>query len=250
MNEITISDIFIGKARPYGPNGEASAIQKQSIRQAVQVEINGIVGDEQGDRLYHGGADKALHYYPAQHYAMWRAQFGPAASPAFQPGGFGENISGTGLTEHQVCIADVFELGNCIVQVSQARQPCWKLNLRFGYEHMARLTQDSLRTGWYFRVLKAGMTTAGDRLRLIDRQRADWPLARLLHYLYLDTMNRAALESMSTLAELTPSWRKLAQTRLQNGSLEDWSPRLDNPRSPGLPSKLHHKKIEQGTHCR
>lgn len=224
-----IAEIFIGQPCAYGPNGEASAIQKQSIDHPVQVTTLGLHGDEQGDKLYHGGPDKAVHHYPAEHYALWRAQLGPDAASTFQPGGFGENISTTGWTEHIVCIGDVFAMGTALLQVTQARQPCWKLNLRFNHHHMASMVQNSLRTGWYYRVLQAGMAAPGDSLRLLDRMSPQWPLARLLHYLYIDTMNLPALQAMAELDALTPSWRKLAQDRLERGRLEDWSRRLSTP---------------------
>lgn len=225
----TIDAIFIGQARAFGPNGEVSAIQKQQVWDAVSVTASGLQGDEQGDKLYHGGPDKAVHHYPSEHYAIWRAQFGDDAASRFCPGGFGENISTSGWTEHKVCIGDVFMLGTAILQVTQARQPCWKLNLRFENNHMASIVQNSLCTGWYYRVLQAGSVAPGDSLRLLDRTQPDWSLARLLHHLYIDTMNAQAMQAMSELEELTPSWRKIAQDRLRNGSVEDWQRRLQTP---------------------
>jgi hypothetical protein len=79
----TIDAIFIGQARAFGPNGEVSAIQKQQVWDAVSVTTSGLQGDEQGDKLYHGGSDKAVHHYPSEHYVIWRAQFGDDAASRF-----------------------------------------------------------------------------------------------------------------------------------------------------------------------
>ncbi len=79
----------------------------------------------------HGGPDKAVHHYPADHYPFWRSEL--AGHPLLvAPGAFGENISTLGLVEADICIGDRFRLGSALVEVSQGRQPCWKLDHRFG----------------------------------------------------------------------------------------------------------------------
>lgn len=224
-----VTHVLAGAAAPYGPGGEPSAIDKRPIAGCVHVGALGVAGDEQADTRHHGGVDKALHHYPAEHYANWRDDLPQVPPDRWRPGGFGENLSTNGLTEAAVCVGDVFRLGEALLQVSQARQPCWKLNLRFGLEDMARRVQASGRTGWYYRVLEPGDIAAGAVLKLIDRPHPQWPLKRLLHQLYADPMNRAALDAMSALEVLASSWRKLATERLAAGRVEDWSRRLDTP---------------------
>ncbi|NVJ03616.1 MOSC domain-containing protein, partial [Myxococcus sp. AM009] len=129
------------------------AIDKRPVRDAVEVGINGIVGDEQGDLRVHGGPDKAIHHYPFDHYAAWQADIG--AQPLLaQPGAFGENVSTTGITEADICVGDRLRAGSVMLEVSQLRQPCWKLNDRFNTRDMARRVQHTARTGWYYRVLE------------------------------------------------------------------------------------------------
>ena len=65
-----------------------------------------------------------------------------------QPGAFGENLCTTGWTEADVCIGDVMRFVSAILQISQGRQPCWKLNKRFGQDDMAFAGQSTGRTGW------------------------------------------------------------------------------------------------------
>src|SRR3546814_4948632 len=100
------------------------------------------------------------------------------------PGAFGENISTRGLDEDNVCLGDRFELGTALLEVSQGRQPCWKLNDRFGVPDMVRRVQSSGRTGWYYRVLRPGTARAGDPPRLDSRPHPDWPLRRLNRLLF------------------------------------------------------------------
>lgn len=187
----------------------------------------GLSGDEQGDRRVHGGPDKALHHYDSGHYPGWRAELGDLPL-LHSPGAFGENISTRGLDEANVCLGDRFRLGNALVEVSQGRQPCWKLNDRFGVPDMARRVQSTGRTGWYYRVLEPGTARTGDSLVLCERPWPDWPLRRLALLLYDRRLDRRALEPALALP-LVPSWRKLIERRLELRKVEDWSARIEGP---------------------
>ena len=114
------------------------------------------------------------------------------------------------------------------MEVSQARQPCWKLSDRFGIADMARRVQDSGRSGWYYRVLETGTVQAGDTLVLVDRPHPHWPLPRLSELLYRRTLDRDELHGALALP-LVPSWRKLFERRLQQGDTESWDSRLGGP---------------------
>jgi MOSC domain-containing protein YiiM len=115
------------------------------------------------------------------------------------------------------------------LQVSQGRQPCFKLDLRFARKGMAHAVQTTGRTGWYWRILEEGVAREGDRLVLVDRKQPDWPLSRLVTLLYRDTRNREGLAAMAALPELAEGWRKLARRRLDAGTVEDWAGRLGGP---------------------
>lgn len=225
--------LLTGKALPFGPNGEPSAIGKHCISASVQLSTSGFVGDEQADRLHHGGPEKALHHYPNEHYAIWRRELPHAAVERFFAGAFGENISTVGLTEQNVCVGDIFRFGDALIQVSQPRQPCWKLDVRFAVANMARLVQEACRTGWYYRVLEPGEVAPDAELRLINRPHPDWPIARLLHHLYADPLNSEALTAIVALDVLPQLSRQLAERRLKSGQVEDWSRRLNIPLKAG-----------------
>ena len=211
---VRLLDPRIGRIEPFGPEGEPSAIRKQAVTGPIAVTTQGLAGDQQADPGHHGGHDKAVHHYPFEHYAAWRADL-PGHAAAFQaPGGFGENLSTLGLTEDNVCLGDRFRVGSAILQVSQGRAPCWKLNRRFEVADMAARVLASGRTGWYYRVLEPGTIAAGDAVELIERRHAAWPLARLWRVLYHDTGDRDALAELTGLAVLSENWRVRATKRL------------------------------------
>lgn len=228
MTEIPLLSLRIGAVAPLGPRGVPSGIVKAPVTGPLTLSETGLAGDMQGDTKRHGGPEKAVHHYPFEHYAVWRDDLGshPLLS---SPGAFGENISTAGLAEDAVAIGDVFALGSAILEVSQGRQPCWKLNERFKRPDMARLVQAGGRTGWYYRVLRPGTVTPGDRLVRIDRRTPDWTLRRIWRAFYIDPLNRAELSGIATLERLAEGWRNHAARRLESNRIEDWTPRLDGP---------------------
>lgn len=223
MDAVTL---LIGRARPLSDGSALSGIAKTPVGGPLLLRPEGLAGDEQADRRVHGGPEKAVHHYPREHYSDWARDLGPLPLLG-TVGAFGENISTTGLTETDTAVGDVFRLGGAILQVSQGRQPCWKLSRRFGVPDMARRVQDSGRTGWYYRVLQGGIVAPSDRLQRIDRLAPDWSLARLWRALYVDRMNRDELAGIAALDVLAEGWRRYAIRRLDSGRVEDWSARLE-----------------------
>ncbi len=225
IDKTPLQAILTGKIAPLGDRNVPSGINKRVVQGPVWLSTTGFVGDHQGDTKVHGGPDKAVHHYPRDHYASWCQEIGnhPLLASA---GAFGENLSTYGLTEETVALGDVFRLGNAVVEVSQGRQPCWKLNSRFGVNTMAYQVQKTGRTGWYYRVLEEGEVSSGDILERIERPLQDWPLKRLWQILYVKTLDRDELEQMAALEKLPDGWRRYAQRRLASGKVEDWDRRL------------------------
>ncbi|EER59592.1 MOSC domain containing protein [Acidovorax delafieldii 2AN] len=218
-----VTAVLRGRAVPYSRPGSRSAIVKQAIQGAVAVDGNGVAGDEQGDTRLHGGPDKAVHHYPLDHYPAWRDALG-ALPPLDGPGAFGENISSTGIVESRLCWGDQVRMGSVLLEVAQTRQPCWKLNTRFGVPDMALRVQRTGRTGWYYRVIEPGAVQAGDAITLVGRPNPEWTLARVIEVLYHRPLDVALLNGLAAL-RLPPSWQRLVAHRLQHGALEDWSAR-------------------------
>jgi MOSC domain-containing protein YiiM len=228
MNEFRVAELRIGRISPLGPGGVPSGIDKLPVSGSVMADSLGLAGDAQGDPKHHGGPDKAIHAYPASHYRLW-AQDLPAMAARFCPGGFGENLVVEGATDRDICLGDHWRIGGALLKVSQSRQPCWKLNLRFDVADMARRVQTSGRTGWYFRVLEPGQMEAGTTASLALRPHPEWPLTRVARLLYHDALDLDALAALADLPGLPEGWRRLAMRRIENGAVEDWTRRLDTP---------------------
>ena len=222
--------VLRGRAVPYTRPGSRSAIAKTPVTGPVPVGTLGLDGDEQGDLRVHGGPDKAVHQYAQEYYAMWRAELGALPVLAV-PGAFGENLASTGMTEQHLCLGDQVRVGNVLLEVSQSRQPCWKLNDRFGTFDMARRVQQSGRTGWYYRVLEPGTLQAGDGIMLVARPWPQWSLSRVIDVLYHQPFDAAVLQALAALP-LTPSWRRMVEGRLARGVVEDWAPRMEGAPIP------------------
>ncbi len=223
----TIQTIMTGRAVPFTRPGTFSGINKRPRLGSVSVGIEGFEGDEQGDRRVHGGPDKALHHYPYDHYRHWREAFGHRELLA-APGAFGENISTVGVTEENICMGDIISCGSTVLEVSQTRQPCWKLDDRLGIRGAAFEMQRSGKVGWYYRVLEPGTIEAGAALDLLERPNPEWPLRKVLQLLYVNTMNLDALTRLQSL-RLPPSWQKLVANRIRTSTVESWDKRLGGP---------------------
>lgn len=225
----TLRRVLTGPARPYTRPGSRSAIDKQPRSGPVAVGALGLAGDEQGDPRVHGGPHKAVHCYPWAHYELWRQELAgqpQALDRLSRPGAFGENFSLDGLDEAGVCLGDQWQVGSALLEVSQGRQPCWKLNDRFGVQDMALRLQASLRTGWYLRVLRPGQVQEGDAVQLLARPCPQWPLARILQVIAERECAPALLRELLALP-LPPSWQRLFTRRLEAGQAEDWSARVN-----------------------
>jgi len=142
--------------------GEVSTgIFKSPVQNRVRMNRLNLEGDQQADLSVHGGQDKAVYAYPSEHYVYWKDQFPGMALPW---GSFGENLTVEGLLEGDVCLGDRFQIGSAEVAVTQPRIPCFKLNLKFQRNDMAKRFLASRRTGFYLRVLREGEIGAGDEI--------------------------------------------------------------------------------------
>ncbi|MEL0155396.1 MOSC domain-containing protein [Sphingopyxis sp.] len=211
----TIDALLTGKARRFGAKGEPSAIDKRAVEGRHAVGALGIAGDEQADLSVHGGPDKAIHHYPRDHYGWWAETIGDHALLQ-DAGAFGENISTSGLTESAACIGDRYRLGSALVEISQGRQPCWKLGHRFGIATLPATVVTSRRGGWYYRVIEDGAVGAGDALELMERPLPDWSVERVFHLLIGGAGKRepAALRALAAMDLLAANWRARAEKLL------------------------------------
>jgi MOSC domain-containing protein YiiM len=223
-----VQAVCIGTSQPFIRPGTFSAISKSAVRAEVTVHYEGLEGDEQADIKVHGGLDKAVHIYPFEHYSEWRDLYRGPHTRFMSHGSFGENLSTLGLTEDNVCIGDILSIGTVILEVTQTRQPCWKVNEKFGIPGLANQMQRLMKTGFYCRVLQPGKMASGHCVELSNRLHPDWPLQRILKLLYSTPLDIRELEQALELP-LVPKWRIMFERRLFTKTIEDWTPRLTGP---------------------
>ncbi len=208
---MTVDALLVGTPIPFRGD-DHSAIAKRPVEGPVRITGDGLAGDSVADRIHHGGWDKAIHLYPQDHYDWWRDR--EPDHPLFDaPGAFGENIASRGMTEKEICLGDRFSLGTAIVEVSHGRQPCWKLDHRFGARDVMATIIKTGRAGLYFRVIREGEAETGTVMTLLDRPHPEWSAARVFHLLIggghrTDPAAARALAAMPVLAE---AWRGRAE---------------------------------------
>ena len=161
-----ILSVNIGSLNKIMRNGKKvrSGIFKQSVEGPVEVHSLGLKGDYQANMKLHGGIDKAICVYPAEHYDWWSDEL---KKPDLPFGSFGENLTTFGLMEDTICIGDSFRIGSAEVTVTQPREPCVTLNARFGREDLAMRFKNSGKSGFYFSVTKEGTLNRGDEIEHI-----------------------------------------------------------------------------------
>lgn len=223
-----VQAVCIGKSQPFTRSGIYSAINKTAVRTEVEVHYEGLIGDEQADIRVHGGLDKAVHIYPFEHYAELQSMFRNQYGRFMSHGSFGENLSTLGLNEDNICVGDLLSIGSAVLEVTQTRQPCWKVNDKFGVPDLAEMMQQKRITGFYCRVLQPGKIASGHSIELSERRHPDWPLRRVLNLLYQNPLNKEELMGVLKLP-LTPKWRAMFEHRLSTNSVEDWIARLIGP---------------------
>lgn len=170
----------------------------------VKLTVDGLVGDSVADTRFHGGPDKAVLCYASAHYEHWRTEH---PDLDFAAGGFGENLTVNEATESEVCIGDVYAVGEGCVQVSQPRQPCWKISRRWGVKTLTKEVAATGRTGWYLRVIQAGLIHPNDSLQLLRRPHPDWSVARANDVLFGREKAKAVRNELIEIAELSPDWK-------------------------------------------
>jgi MOSC domain-containing protein YiiM len=204
----TLLSIQTGRPRSHShPDGEwLSSIYKQTVGRPLHLDLLNLEGDEQADLKVHGGRDKAVCVYSADHFAYWQETLG---RPDLGAGAFGENFTVSGFDETTVCLGDLFAIGTSVVEVSQPRGPCWKLGRKWDRLDMPKLVLKAGKTGWYVRVRQPGQVAAGAEIRLLERPFARWTIAEVNRVAYAKKTKEALAEQreLAGCVALSESWR-------------------------------------------
>lgn len=182
MTQARLLAIHVGRPQRFGTEGAKDPMQRPWWSATVKTAVSGpifvgrenIEGDRQADRQGHGGPDKAVLLYSQEHYPGWHREL---ARSDLRAGAFGENFTVSDRTEEDVCIGDVFTVGESVLQVAQPRKPCWKQSRRWQIVDLSARMEQGARIGWYARVLQEGYVEAGQDLKLVSRCERPWSVA-------------------------------------------------------------------------
>lgn len=217
-----LNGLYIGKVSEC--NGISTAINKLAVTQSVYISKNGIEGDQCADQRHHGGVERALHQYPAEHYCYWQQKY--SSTRVWQAPGMGENLSSFGMTEHNVYVGDRYQWGETIIEVSQPRSPCFKLNKHWGLETFSLAMQELSLCGWLYRVIQPGIASVNDDLVLLQRPKSAMTVAQVCAAFFGDPLNGQGLLKLKMQTRLSKSWMDKVDARLATRQVENWNFRL------------------------
>ncbi|KIW12760.1 hypothetical protein PV08_07946 [Exophiala spinifera] len=212
--ETTLLQARTGKVKKAGLGGHiTTAIYKKAHTEPIFCGPTGLEGDEHS-AAFHGGTERAVHQYDSGNYKEWRSEKGIAQPDLYEVGSFGENLVTTGMREDNVCIGDVYKLGSgVLLEVSEPRHPCYKLNHRFQWPRMLKRTIQSGRSGWNMRVLQPGMVCKGDKISLLERPYPEWSILNVQRVIRGKTVPLRLLSECTQLP-MTQLWLDIANEKL------------------------------------
>ncbi|MDF9528592.1 MOSC domain-containing protein [Bacillus cereus] len=211
-NEYQLLSLNIGLPKEviYGGKVIHTGINKKQVKEPVYLSFVKFNGDGQADLVHHGGVDKAVCVYTGDHYPYWEKEL----NQDLVYGAFGENITVSGMREEDVCIGDTFELGEAIVQVTQPRQPCFKLAKRYNIPKLPLYFQETGYTGFYFRVLKEGWVSSVDTLKSLQSDPKGVSIAFANRIMHKEKQNIEGVKRILEVNALSSSWRKSFEKRI------------------------------------
>ena len=188
-----------------------TSIFKTPVDRRLRVTKLNFEGDQQSDLTVHGGVDKAVYAYPAEHYEYWRRELAQVDLPWAV---FGENLTTEGLLEADVRIGNRFRVGSAEFVVTQPRMPCYKLGIRFGRPDIVKQMLQSGRSGFYFAVTHEGEVGKGDAIELIARSGEGLTVADVVNLYTVDAENQELLRRATESSALPESWKDYFRKRL------------------------------------
>jgi MOSC domain-containing protein YiiM len=208
-----IVSVNVGRPRTVTWRGRpvTTAIFKEPVAGRVPVRRLNLEGDGQADLSVHGGTDKAVYVYPAEHYADWRRELPDLELPW---GMFGENLTTEGLREDDVHVGDRLRLGSAEGVVTQPRLPCYKLGIRFGRDDIVKRFMASGRSGFYLAVTREGNVGAGDPVEILSRDPHGVTVGDVTRLYVRDKRNVVQLRRAIQVAALPEGWRSQFEEQL------------------------------------
>jgi MOSC domain-containing protein YiiM len=211
-----VLSVNVGLPRKVLFNGQTitTAIFKDPVKGPVMLRKINLDGDKQADLTVHGGVDKAVYSYPAEHYDYWRKQY-PNIDIIW--GMFGENFTTEGLMEDTVNIGDQIKIGSAKLVATQPRMPCYKLGVRFGIMEIIKRFLSSGRPGIYFKVLKQGEVKTDDKIEIIEKDKNNVTVKDIVR-LYINRDHADNIETMRRaikISALPEGWKYEFQQNIE-----------------------------------
>jgi MOSC domain-containing protein YiiM len=215
QSQMRVVSVNVGKPREVEWKGKivSTSIFKEPVTGRVAMRRLNLDGDRQADLSVHGGPEKAVYVYPAEHYQFWRNEFPNMELPWSM---FGENLTVEGLQEDTVNIGDQFRIGSARVVVTQPRMPCYKLGIKFKRDDILKRFLVSGRSGFYLAVLEEGEVEAGDPITLIKRNENGVTVADITRLYTSDKHNLSALRKAVAVEALPEGWREYFYERINS----------------------------------
>jgi len=196
----------------YGDNKEMeTAICKQRTEEAFLAK-QGFQGDGVADLRYHGGPDRAVCVYPYEHYLLWEQEFKnplPAST-------FGENLTVTNMLEQDVCIGDIFRLGDAVIQITQGRIPCSTITKRTNTPLLLKRMVETGYTGYLCRVLEEGIVRRDSEIRLMESHPKQVSILFANQVYFHRPKDIEGIKKVLDVPELAEDWRERLTKRLEN----------------------------------
>src|SRR5690349_7711163 len=196
----------VGRPREVKWHGKTvrTAIWKEPVDGPRMVRHLNIDGDDQADRLAHGGEHRAVFVYQIDSYRYWERELG---RDDFTHGQFGENFTVDGLADDEVCIGDRFRIGGALFEITQPRVTCYRVGIRMDEPTIPTLLVAHHRPGFYFRVLEEGEVQAGDEIVKVADGPEGLTVAQVDALLYLPGHERGDIERALRIPALSPGWQ-------------------------------------------
>jgi len=183
---------------------EQTGIFKYPTSTSLFLTENDVMNDTVIDRVHHGGSNKACYLFSADYYDYWKSRY---PDLKWDWGMFGENLTVDGLDESKVRVGDIYRIGEAIVQITQPREPCYKLGVRFGSQKILKEFIDHNHPGTYVKILKEGSVTKGDEIILVEQSKNTLTIQQFYELMFSKVKSRDLLELFMN-NESVPQYKK------------------------------------------
>jgi MOSC domain-containing protein YiiM len=210
--DIELKNFTIGlpQKMKYGNDQEIdTGICKQTIEEAFLTK-EGFRGDGVADLRYHGGPERAVCVYPFEHYLLWEKEFKkPLPSSTF-----GENLTVTNMLEKDVCIGDIFRLGDAVIQITQGRIPCSTITKRTNNPSLLKRMVQTGFTGYLCRVLEEGMVRKNSKIILLESHPKQVSILYGNEIYFHNHKDVEGIKRLLDVQELANEWQEMLVDRL------------------------------------